>query len=287
MFSRICISPAKLWLTYLTVTSSLAGTASAIKRPVDIALLTLSLLLIPTFILWVHRQERLGRRALIPNSLWHDRVFTSICINVFLIWGSFNAFEQITNLFFQRVQSLSAFQAGLRYSPGVVTGIVMSLLMGLMIHRIRGDVIIVSFSLVSLTAPVLMARIDPHWIYWKASFPAIILNTIGADASFTISNLLITSSFPAETQALAGGVFNTIAQLGNAFGMTLATLIAETITTKAISSAGGDGSEVAGPDELMEGYRGAYWFFFGMLTAALCVSAAGLHKVGIVGSKNK
>ena len=69
--------------------------------------------------------------------------------------------------------------------------------------------------------------------------------------------------------------------------MTLATLIAESITTKAIISAGEDSFEVAGPDELMSGYRGAYWFFFGMLTAALCVSVAELHKIGVVGSTNK
>ncbi|KAK4692780.1 hypothetical protein P7C71_g4493, partial [Lecanoromycetidae sp. Uapishka_2] len=241
----------------------------------------------PTFVLWVHRQEQSGRPALIPNSLWRNREFTCVCINVFLIWGSFNAFEQITNLFFQRVQQLSAFQAGLRYSPGVVTGIIMSLLMGLMIHRIRGDVIIAGFSLISLAAPLLMANVNPHWIYWEAAFPAIILNTIGADASFTISNLLITSSFPADTQALAGGVFNTISQLGNAVGMTLAILIAETVTAKVDKSVGTENQGVAAPDALMRGYRAAYWFFFGMLTTALCVSVVGLHRVGVVGSKGK
>lgn len=263
---------------------SLASTTSAIRRPDNIVLLTLSLLLIPIFILWVQRQERFGRPALIPNSLWRNRVFTCICINVFLIWGSFNAFEQITNLFFQRVQKLSALQAGLRYSPGVVTGIIMSLLMGLIIHRVRGDVIIAGFSFVSLAAPILMALINPHWIYWEGAFPAIILNTIGADASFTISNLLITSSFPADTQALAGGVFNTVSQLGNAVGMTLATLIAETVTHKADKSVE---EENQGSDALMKGYRAAYWFFFGMLATAFCVSVVGLHRVGVVGSKSR
>lgn len=81
-----------------------------------------------------------------------------------------------------------------------------------------------------------MASVDTNWIYWEAAFPAIIFNTIGADASFTISNLLITSSFPADTQALAGGVFKTISQLGNAVEMTLAILIAETVTDQADKS---------------------------------------------------
>ena len=287
MCSRTSIPLSQYLPTYLTRTRSLASTTSAIRRPDNIVLLTLSLLLIPIFVLWVHRQEKFGRPALIPNSLWHNRVFTCICVNVFLIWGSFNAFEQITNLFFQRVQKLSASQAGLRYSPGVVTGIIISLLMGLIIHRVRGDVIIVSFSVVSLPAPILMALVNPHWTYWEAVFPAILLNTMGADASFTISNLLITSSFPADTQALAGGVFNTLSQLGNAVGMALATLIADTVTDKADKSIGEENQGDAGTDALMKGYRAAYWFFFGMLTTALCVSVVGLHRVGVVGSKSK
>ena len=277
--SHLGISPP-----YLTANRSLASSTSVIKRPQNIVLLVLSLLLMPAFVLWVQRQEKLGRPALIPNSLWRNRVFSSICINVFLIWGSFNAFEQITNLFFQRVQRLSAFQAGLRYSPGVVTGIVMSLVMGLIVHRIRGNVIIGVFSFLSLAAPIIMALINPEWIYWRAAFPAIILNTFSADATFTISNLLISASFPADTQALAGGVFNTISQLGNAVGMTLAILIAQTVTSE--DTANGDAAD-ADPAQLLKGDRATYWFFFGLLTSALCVSVVGLHRVGVVGSKNK
>ena len=260
---------------------SLTGTTLAIKRPVTILLLALGLLLIPTFVLWVNRQERLGRPALIPNSLWRNRIFTCICMNVFLIWGSFNAFEQITNLFFQQVQGLSALQAALRFIPGPVSGIIASVVMGFIVHRVRADLIIASATLISCTAPILMALVNRRWIYWEAAFPAIFLNPMGADASFTISNLLITASFPTETQALAGGVFNTIAQLGNAIGMTMAILIAETVTGRAYKGGGVDGRS----DALMAGYRAAYWFFSGLCITAVCVSFVGLHRVGVVGSK--
>ena len=47
----------------------------------------------PTFDFWVGRQERLNRPALIPNSLWRNWVFSCICINVFLITGSFGVLE--------------------------------------------------------------------------------------------------------------------------------------------------------------------------------------------------
>lgn len=40
-----------------------------------------------------------------------------ICINVFIIWGAFNGFEQIINFFFQNVQELSVLDAALRFIP--------------------------------------------------------------------------------------------------------------------------------------------------------------------------
>lgn len=48
------------------------------------------------------------------------------------------------------------------------------------------------------------------------AFLANIFNPVGADSLFTIANLLITSVFHAKTQALAGGVFNTISQVSHA-----------------------------------------------------------------------
>jgi hypothetical protein len=47
------------------------------------------------------------------------------------------------------------------------------------------------------------------------AFLANIFNPTGADSLFTISNLLITSVFHAKTQALAGGVFNTVSQVSH------------------------------------------------------------------------
>ena len=47
----------------------------------------------------------------------------------------------------------------------------------------------------------------------QTAFLANILNPVGADSLFTISNLVITSVFHENTQALAGGVFNTVSQV--------------------------------------------------------------------------
>src|SRR5579859_4321454 len=56
---------------------------------------------------------------------------------------------------------------------------------------------------------------------------------------YTISNLAITSLFPVRTQALAGGVFNTIAQIGNSVGLAITSIVAASVTA-AKTAQGGD-----------------------------------------------
>ena len=166
------------------------------------------------FFFWVGRQERLGKPALISNSLWKNRTFTSVCINVFLIWGAFNAFEQITNFFFQEVQGVSAFHTAWRFLPVALAGSVTAIVTGLILHCVRSDTIMNLTTLISCSSPLLMALVDPSWSYWAAAFPAVFLNSVGADSLFTVSNIIIASVFPGEMQGLAGGVFNTVSQIG-------------------------------------------------------------------------
>jgi MFS family permease len=71
---------------------------SRLRDAQNIALLCVAVVLIPSFVLWVARQERLQRPALIPNSLWKSPPFTSTCIAVFFTWAVFNAFQYFSTL---------------------------------------------------------------------------------------------------------------------------------------------------------------------------------------------
>ena len=69
-----------------------------IGEPHIIVLLIVSVSLLISFPIWMKFQTRAGRPALIPNSLWSNFTFTSICISVFLSWASLNAIEYFTTL---------------------------------------------------------------------------------------------------------------------------------------------------------------------------------------------
>ncbi|OCL08656.1 MFS general substrate transporter [Glonium stellatum] len=259
------------WIGAILASASLAmlsyafapttGSSSSIKTPTTIVLLVASVMLVPVFILWVARQERLNRPAIIPNSLWQNKVSTSICISVFLTWGAFNAVENILTLYFQYVQEISAIQTSIRFLPAPISGTLANVVMGLIAHHVRADSALI--------------------LYWSYEFLAVLFNPVGADTFFTISNLLITSVFPTKTQVLAGGVFNTIAQIGKSVGLATSAVIANSVT--AHPSFGDKQS----PEALLEGYRATFWYCFALSLTTLVVCLLGLGNIGRVGVKQE
>ena len=134
-------------------------------------------------------------------------------------------------------------------------------------------------TILSSISPLLLALINPEWIYWRCAFFAMCLNPIAADVLFTVSPLIIAGMFPAETQGLAAGVFNTVSQFGRTIGLALVALIANSVTEKDSTS------DKDSPGALMLGYRASFWFLFAMNITSLVVSLVGLRKTGNVGRK--
>ena len=262
----------------LYVFSTWTGNISNINSAESLSCLITGLALLPAFAFWVNRQEKLGNAVLIRNSLWRNKAFTSICINVALIWGSFNATETFLTFLFQDVQHLSATAASVRFLPEPVMGASINILIGLYIHRLRANWTLVISFVASAIAPLLLAVMRQNAEYWEFEFPAVALIPVATDVLYTISQLVITAEFPETTQALAGGVFNTVAQIGKSVGIALSAVVAGSITAKA--QARTDSHE----ESLLEGYRAAWWFTFAATVACIFVAFMGLrhlHKVGL------
>jgi len=230
-------------------------------------------------VFWVNRQEKLGKAVLIRNSLWRNKAFTSICINVFLIWGSFNATETFVTFLFQDIQGLSATSASIRFLPEPVTGAVVNILIGLFVHRLRVNWALQLSFIVSALSPLLLAVMREGASYWEFEFPAVALVPIATDVLYTVSQLIITAEFDENTQALAGGVFNTVAQIGKSVGLALSAVVASSVTAKAGSP------RTSHEDNLLEGYRAAWWFTFAATVACTFVTLYGLRGLGKVGVK--
>ncbi|UPX15683.1 uncharacterized protein EKO05_0006124 [Ascochyta rabiei] len=247
---------------------------SNITKPGTLVTLILSVVLAPAFVFWVGRQERLGKAAVIPNSLWRNRIFTTICLGLFLTWGAVTSSDSYQSLFFQEVQSNSPLQTSLRFLPGVVSATISTLVVGFLAHRVHVGWAVSCGMLLTAVGILLMAIIQPQWSYWTCAFLAVILSPIGGDGLYTISNLVVTSVFPRQTQGLAGGVLNTITQLAKTVSLATSGAIAGSVTSRSQYSL------KTSPLALMEGYRAAFWYFFSLSCATILLFAWGLRGIG-------
>lgn len=91
--------------------------------------------------------------------------------------------------------------------------------------------------------------------------------------------LIITSVFPHKTQSLAGGVFNTISQVGNAVGLAIGGVIAASVATS-------QENVETSTSSLLAGYDATFWACLGTSAFVGLVSILGLRKAGKVGLKN-
>jgi len=160
----IVASTSLAMLSYVFAT--IAGSRSSIKQPSSIVLLLLALALIPVFIWHVGRQERLGKPAIVPNSLWRNRIFTTICIAVFFTWGSFNSIETILTFYFQDVQKYSATQTSIYFLPAPIAGVICNVAVGYLVHKVPANWLVIVGSAISVGAPLAMVAATQYSNYW-------------------------------------------------------------------------------------------------------------------------
>lgn len=242
------------------------------------ALLGVSLALIVAFPFWMHFRTKNGRSALIPNKLWRNAAFTSVCTSVFFCWAALNGIEYFTTLYFQEVEGVSALESSLRFIPHPIMGAAVNIATAYLISRVKVQTLAVVSAVITLVAPILMATITIGENYWFAPFWALFLSPVNPDVLFTASNLVISEAFPANTQSLAGGVFNEVAQFGNSVGLAVTAAIAASITESSMRE---DKREA-----LMNGYRAAFWTIFAATAVVVVISFWGFRKAGTVGKKD-
>ncbi|CAN6675092.1 low affinity ammonium transporter [Trichomonascus vanleenenianus] len=269
----LLISACLALFSYALAIATGPDASRQMREPLNLVLLCIALALIPAFALWMQHQTRLNRPALIPNKLWVNVPFTTVCIAVFLIWGMLNASEQLTALYLQDIRGKSTLTTSLYFMPAPVCGLLMNVAIAALLPYLRPSIAVPAGCFASTIAPLLLAvlcRIDGP-SYWRGVFQAMALNPLGADLMYTIANLVITSAFPIGTQALAGGVFNMLAQIGKSVGIATSALISEQVR--------GQMHNVSTKEALLLGYKAGWWYNCSLGFVSLAISYWGLRSV--------
>ncbi|GKU09429.1 methylenomycin a resistance protein [Fusarium langsethiae] len=251
----------------------------SIQSPAGIVPLSLSTAAAASFVYWMHSRVKRGYAALIPNELWNNPSFTGICITVALSFAVLNSLDLVTSLFFQNIQDLSALDSAIRMIPSMVVGLGLNIMAGLIVQKFKANWLVALSSLISAISPLLMAVNQPGWSYWRCAFPAQVLMPFSIDILFTVGLVIITEIFPEEKHAVAGAVFNTAAQVGNALGLAVMQVISVGVTKQYDKG-------TSPKQALLAGYRATFWTMLALLLACATIGVMGLKRAGIVGLKH-
>jgi MFS family permease len=229
----------------------------------------------------MHHRTNSGKAALVPNKLWSSLPFTSTCIMVTLSYGVMNSIELFSSLYFQEIQHASTLTTSLYLLPNLGVGVLINIGVGFFVDRVPARWLVAGSAMICALSPLFMALMNPTWNYWYLAFWAQLFAPFSADVLFTVGLIVVSNSFPEETQALAGAVFNTVAQFGLSLGMGSCQVVALGVQSS------DDGASPESAMAVLKGYRASYWLMFGYMLVCIVIAVVGLRKAGKVGLKRE
>ncbi|KAK0550182.1 hypothetical protein OC845_002782 [Tilletia horrida] len=275
-------------LTLLTFALADAETGRGWKKPYIPALLPLSAFAISSFVLWERRLERaallkrqrgesgLTFEPLLPPSVWRAPRFGILLTIIFAAWLSFNCLSYFITVMIQVVQKVSPLQTSLRFIPMIISGIMINILSGWLIPKIKPMWVISVGTTAGAAAAILYALISPDLSYFKGMFFVLIL-VVGPDFAFPVAQIYSVRSVGRHHAALAGSLFATTVRVASSVGLALTSTISTAVARAYASSHSIDATD---PQALLRGYRAAGWTCAAFSIFAVALAFVSLRDIG-------
>jgi MFS family permease len=182
---------------------------------------------------------------LLPADIFAVPAMTPLILALFMLYGTWGIFSVYGTLYFQNIMGATPLQVVAWYVPLGVAGLILSTIEGFILHLVPGRILLFISGLGAVGSQLLLALVPEGGSYWAWIFPATILSTIGIDLSTILMTVFITTHFPSSSQGLAGGVINSVLQLGVALCLGLTDII----QSSTVEEAG-----------LRRSYKNTFWF---------------------------
>lgn len=202
-------------LLVFSITES-AHAAHGWRTPYIPALFSVSILLLAAA---AYVEAWVATEPLIPGDIFTVRCMTPLTISIFVLYGTLGLFLLYGTEYFQSIMGAGPLQVVAWYTPMALGGIVLAITEGLLLHYVSGRILLILSGIGALGAQLLLALIPAGGDYWKYIFPAMILGTMGIDLSVTLVMVFVTTQLPLRRQGLAGGLINSVLQLGMAIAI--------------------------------------------------------------------
>ncbi|KAF9254732.1 MFS general substrate transporter [Marasmius fiardii PR-910] len=268
-------------------------------NPYIITLLIVGVLLTVAYVMWqrflekVTDKEKSSPYSWIPTppplmrpSLWtrsNGRVAV-VMIIAFLGYASFMGWSFWILLYYQNFLGLTPILTMVRLIPMFITGIACNVLVAGVVGRVPLVVLLTAGCLITSSAALLFALINPNAVYWAFGFPSAILAVVGADFIFPSGTIFVAKVSLPHEQSVAGAVFQGMTQLGAAVGTAISTIAYNRVLEKQAQGLGIPADDVSQSLRLPS-YHAAQWVNFGFGAFAALLSIVFMRGVGAVGAK--
>ncbi|WAQ87641.1 hypothetical protein PtA15_8A547 [Puccinia triticina] len=211
-------------------------------------------------------------------------VLTVVC----LLWFSFVSQNFFFHEYLQDFLGLSLRKSVIRFIPLPVVGLLLNITFGFVSPIVPTQLLIVFGCMGTATSCLLSALMNPSAGYWTYNFASVTLSVVGPGFVVPIAKMYSSQIASQSEQAVAGGLFHTVSQIGSAVGLSLTTLLQVHVTSYRSRQEGtvvNNDLTVASPEAYLDGLRAAFWLCFGVLCLATCLSVVFLRNLKLVGNK--
>ncbi|ORY49440.1 major facilitator superfamily MFS-1 [Rhizoclosmatium globosum] len=254
-FGALVSTASLIMFIYAISAGSIDGWASA----EILSTLILSIIGMVVFVWW----EQKAPVPLIPKTFFNPQT-TLIIIMTFLVFFAFNGFAIFANLSLLNVYKYSTVMTAVHLIPMMVVGFLTASATGYLATRYPNPLPFLIFGHCSMiVAAILFSFVRASITYWALAFPALCTIVLGFDVVFNFFNILLITSVSEEHRSFAGGMLNTVVQLGSGIGIAVEFTVADTIT--------GLSKNV---EDISDGYRATFWMDIGVFFVSLMLGVA-------------
>ncbi|MCL3818049.1 MFS transporter [Aeromicrobium wangtongii] len=210
--------------------------------------------------------QRMAPHALVPLTLFADRVFTAANICTFAIYGALAASSFLLVQQLQYVSGFSPLVAGLASVPMTIIMLLFSSRAGRLGSRIGPRWPMTIGPLIAAVGLLLMLRIGDDASFWSDVLPASIVFGAGITVLVAPLTTAVLAAAPMEQTGIASGINNAVARTASLLAVAAIPPIA-----------GIAGRDFADPDVFGPGFRTGTLICVGMLVVAAACAAGLIH----------
>ncbi|KAB2574441.1 Drug resistance protein [Lasiodiplodia theobromae] len=201
--------------------------------------------------------ESRARFPLVPvRKLSRNVWFVLGCISAG--WASFGIWVFYSWQFMELLRGSSPLLASAQFVPVALSGLCAAITTGAVLSRIPPSVVMMIAMLAFTIGSILIATAPVGQTYWAQTFVGFIIIPWGMDMSFPAGTIIMSRKLPREEQGLAASLLNTIINYSISIGLGFAGTVERQVN---------DGGQ-----NLLAGYRGAFYLGIGLSSLGLTVS---------------